>query len=130
MAVITARLRPQTKRRSVMRKGAFVTAAVVGILMAGALSERALAADGGAVFKAKCSACHGAEGQGSAMAPSFQGNKFVADSPATDIADVIKNGRAGDAKKYKQFPLPMPKQNLSDDEVAAVIDYIKSIAKK
>lgn len=113
-----------------MKKASGLTAAIIGVFMAGALSGTALAADGGAIFKAKCSACHGAEGQGSAMAPAFQANKFVADSPASDIAEVIKNGRAADAKKYKQFPLPMPKQTLSDEEIAAVIEHIKSIAKK
>lgn len=114
-----------------MRKRTGIGAAIIGITMAAAaMSGTALAADGGMIYKSKCSACHGSDGQGSAMAPAFQGNKFVADSPASEITDVLKNGRAGEAKKYKQFPLPMPKQSLSDEEAAAVVEYIKSIARK
>ncbi len=88
----------------------------------------ALAADGAALFKAKCLACHGPDGKGTAMAPAFQDNKFIKTSEDDVIAQTIKNGRAGDQKKYKQFVLAMPPAPLTDDEISAVITYLKSLA--
>lgn len=94
-----------------------------------AFSAPALAADGAAIFKSKCSACHGADGAGTAMAPAFKGNEFIKNSSETDIMQVLKNGRNGAEKKYKQFAIGMPKQTLNDDEAKAVIAQIKTFAK-
>lgn len=94
-----------------------------------AFSAPAFAADGAAIFKSKCSSCHGQDGAGSAMAPAFKGNAFIQNGSDSDIAQVIKNGRNGAEKKYKQFAIGMPKQTLNDDEVKAVITQIKTWAK-
>lgn len=97
-----------------------------------AFAGTALAADGAAIFKAKCSPCHGPEGQGTAMAPAFKGNAFVKESKEDVIAQTILNGRAGAEKKYKQFAIAMPPQKgvLSPDDIKAVIGHLKSIAGK
>jgi mono/diheme cytochrome c family protein len=94
-----------------------------------AFAGSALAADGTAIFKSKCAPCHGADGQGTAMAPAFKGNAFIKSSAEGDIANVLKNGRNGAEKKYKNFAIGMPKQTLNDEEVKAVIAHIKDIAK-
>lgn len=95
-----------------------------------AFAGSALAADGAAIFKSKCSPCHGADGQGTAMAPAFKGNAFIKSGSEADIAATIKNGRAGAAKKYKQFAIAMPAQKtMSDDDIKAVVAHLKSIAK-
>lgn len=86
------------------------------------------AADGSSIFKSKCSTCHGAEGQGTAMAPALKGNEFVKNGADEEIAKVIKEGRNGAEKKYKEFAIGMPKQTLNDDEVKAVISQIKGMA--
>lgn len=92
----------------------------------------AFAADGAAIFKAKCSPCHGPDGKGTAMAPSFVDNKFLLESKDEQIIEVVKNGRAGAEKHYKQFAIDMPPQGkaLSEDDLKAVVDYVKGIAKK
>lgn len=90
----------------------------------------AMAADGAAIYKAKCVACHGPEGKGSPMAPGFKGNKYITSSSDADITDVILKGRAGAAKKYKNMAMAMPPQKLSDAEVSAVVAYLKSLASK
>ncbi len=91
-----------------------------------AFAGSALAADGAAIFKSKCSPCHGVEGQGTAMAPAFQGNAFLKNSKAADIEAVVKNGRAGAAKKYKEFAVAMPAQaTMSAEDIAAVVAYEK-----
>lgn len=103
----------------------------MGILALGvAFSGSALAADGAATFKAKCAACHGADGQGTAMAPAFQGNDFIKTSKDADISAVITAGRDGAAKKYKNFAIGMPKQSLAGDDLSAVIAHLKSLAAK
>ncbi len=105
---------------------------VMGVLaLSVAFTGSVLASDGAAIFKSKCLACHGPDGKGTAMAPAFTDSEFIKTSDADVIAATIKDGRAGDQKKYKQFVLAMPAQkgNLSDDEIAAVITYLKSIAK-
>jgi mono/diheme cytochrome c family protein len=105
---------------------------VMGVLaLSLAFAGSAIASDGAALFKSKCSACHGPDGAGTAMAPGFTGNEFIKTSEAGVIAETIKNGRVGDQKKYKQFVLAMPAQKgaLSDDEISAVITYLKSLAK-
>lgn len=92
----------------------------------------AMAGGGAGVYKSRCLPCHGAEGAGSAVAPAFQGNDFIKKSSKDEIANTIKNGRAGAAKKYKKFALAMPPQKgaLSDTQISEVVDYLKSIANK
>lgn len=103
------------------------------IAVAVAVSGTAFAADGAATFKAKCAACHGADGQGTAMAPAFKGNAFIKDSKEDIIVATITNGRKGDEKKYKNFPMAMPPKggdkNLSDDDIKAIVAHLKGIAK-
>lgn len=102
---------------------------VAGILSLGvAFSGVALAADGAAIYKAKCSPCHGADGQGTAMAPAFKGNAWVKGAAEAEVSDTITKGREGAAKKYKNFAIGMPKQNLNADEVKAVVATIKGMA--
>jgi len=97
-----------------------------------AVAGSAMAANGADLFKHKCLPCHGAEGAGTAMAPAFQGNKFIKTSSKADIMNTIKNGRAGAQKHYKKFALSMPpwKSALNDAQISSVIDYLKTIANK
>ncbi len=84
-------------------------------------------ADGGAIFKTKgCTACHGADGNGTAMAPGLVGTDFIKGNPCA-IKDTIKNGREGGAKKFANFPLSMPKNALSDAELDGVVSYLKGL---
>ena len=105
----------------------------VGVLaLSVAFAGSALAADGAAIFKTKCAACHVAEGQGTpGMAPAFQGNEFIKKHSVAEISLVVKNGRAGAEKKYKEFAIAMPAQKtMSDDDVKAVVEHVKTLAAK
>ncbi|OGP18375.1 MAG: hypothetical protein A2V21_309390 [Deltaproteobacteria bacterium GWC2_55_46] len=105
---------------------------IMGFTLAAAVvmasASMSIAADGASIFKSKCGTCHGAEGQGTAMAPAFKGNQFIKTSSDADITQVIKNGRNGAEKKYKQFAIGMPKQTMNDDDIKSVIAQIKSLA--
>ena len=93
-----------------------------------ATPKPSLAVDGAAIFKSKCSACHGAKGEGGPLAPAIIGTNF-SKGDAGVIKDTIKNGREGSAKKYKNFPLSMPKFNtLSDAELDALTAHLQGRA--
>lgn len=85
-------------------------------------------AAGAAIFKSKCSLCHGADGKGSTMAPAFKGNNWIKSASNADVAEVIKNGRKGTAKKYPNFFSDMPaSKTLPESDVNALVDYLKSV---
>lgn len=80
------------------------------------------------IFKARCVACHGAGGAGTGMAPAFVGNDWIKGATKAEIADVVKNGRTGAAKRHKDFAMGMPPQaGMPDEDVDAVVDYLKSL---
>lgn len=98
------------------------------IVLALAFAGTSMASDGAAIYKSKCVACHGKDAAGSAMAPKLAGSEFMKGDMAA-IKDSIKNGRFGDDKKYKNFPIAMPKWEsiLSDSDIDAVIEYLQSL---
>jgi mono/diheme cytochrome c family protein len=113
------------ERRMFMRKLVWVAFVALGLAFSGTV----LAADGSAIFKKICSTCHGPEGEGRPMmAPALKGNKFIIDGDDAAITEVIKKGRMGNAKKYKDIPVPMMPQNLKDEEIKAVIQHIRGLA--
>jgi mono/diheme cytochrome c family protein len=81
------------------------------------VAQPALAQDGAATFKAKCAACHGAEGQGK-VGPALKGTSLSADQ----IANLLTKG--DDAKKP---PHKKPMGSLSADDAKAVAEYVKSL---
>ncbi len=109
-----------------MRKYVIIALVAFGV----ALPGTTMALDGAGIFKKICSACHGRKGEGKPkMGPAFVGNEFIINGSEEDIADVIKNGRMGAAKKYKNIPVPMmPQKKLTDEQVKSVIAYIKGLA--
>ncbi len=109
-----------------MRK--FIWVAVVALSVA--FSATVYAADGAAIYGQLCAACHGVKGEGNpAMGPAIKGNKFVTAGDDAAISDVILKGRMGDAKLYKNIPLPMMPVSLSPDQLKAVTAHMKSLAK-
>ncbi len=77
----------------------------------------AFAADGAAIFKAKCAACHGPEGQGK-IGPALKGTAVTADQ----ITDMLTKGN--DAKKP---PHKKPLSGLSAEDAKAVAEFVKSL---
>jgi len=77
----------------------------------------AIAQDGGATYKSKCSACHGADGGGK-IGPALKGTSLSADQ----IAAFLTTG--DDAKKA---PHKKPISGLSADDAKAVAAYVKTL---
>lgn len=94
----------------------FKPAVLVTVLLA--LSGLGVAQDDGqAVFKQKCAACHGPNGEGK-IGPALKGTKVSED----DILLMLSKGN--DAKKA---PHKKPIAGLTDEQVKAVAHYVKSL---
>lgn len=105
-------------------------AAVSLILPLGALAlaPRATPAaeDGAALYKAKCAVCHGANGEGkpAVKAPSLVSDEAKKLSDA-DITDMIANGG-----KEKKATHAFSKKGVTDDQVKALVSFIRELQKK
>jgi mono/diheme cytochrome c family protein len=96
---------------------------------AAAARNPASASDGGAIYLANCASCHQTNGDGVPGAfPPLAANPTVNGNPAAVIA-IVKNGLDGrivvNAKAYSGI-MPRWKGLLSDEQIAAVITYIRS----
>lgn len=80
-----------------------------------------------------CSACHGANGQGG-VGPAFTGlfgNTVEFDDGSTAVADEAYLREAitdPSARRVAGYQLPMPTNQLSDEQVDAVVAYIRDLA--
>ncbi|MGA9755471.1 MAG: cytochrome c [Desulfobaccales bacterium] len=79
-----------------------------------------LASQGKTVFEDNCAQCHRSNGQGlPATFPALNKNPFVAGDPKAVIATVLK-GRKGLLGQ-----MPTWKDTLNDQQIAAVVTYIR-----
>ncbi len=105
-----------------------VLATSSGAVAAGAMPASS-AAHGASVFAANCSACHGAQGQGTPGAfPPLANNPFVTGNPSA-VINVVKNGRTGPITVSGQSyngTMPAWKSQLSTQDIADVITYIRT----
>lgn len=89
-----------------------------------ALASSAFAgADGAAVFKAKCAMCHGADGSASTGMGKSMGLKPLSSPEVQQMSDadltaLVTNGKG---------KMPAYKGKLSDDEISAVVKYVKTL---
>jgi len=74
--------------------------------------------DGGRLYRANCSICHGAQGDGIAGVDLGHG-KFRRAKDDDDVAAIIRTGIAGTA---------MPPNNFSDFQSLTIVAYLHSIA--
>jgi mono/diheme cytochrome c family protein len=105
-----------TRRRlSILSRLPCALAAAGLLSLAGGAASAA--EDGAAVFEANCSACHQPDGKGIPGAfPALAGNAFVTGDPEPSVL-VVLNGRGG---------MPTFKADMNDEQVAAVMTYVRS----
>jgi mono/diheme cytochrome c family protein len=80
------------------------------------------------VYVAQCAMCHGSEGKGSPPAfPPLAGNQSITMSSPVNAIRMVLNGGYPPGTKKNPRPHGMPPFNhiLNDDEVAAVVTYIR-----
>jgi cbb3-type cytochrome c oxidase subunit III len=81
--------------------------------------------NGAAIFKTNCVMCHGADGKGfpALKSPDFTDPKWQASKKDEEIREVIKNGKKGTA-------MVAFGDKLKDEEISALIAYVRSLKKK
>jgi mono/diheme cytochrome c family protein len=106
-----------------VRTGSSILLLLVALALSGPLDAQ----DGAALFKAKCAACHAADGSGSgAMGKQLGVTDLRADAvqKQTDaqLTDSITNG--------KGTKMPAYKGKLTDDQIKGLVAFIRSLAAK
>ena len=94
--------------------------AIIAIILA---PMAAFAADGAAVYKAKCASCHGPDGKGEtsigkSMKLRSLGSADVQKITDADLAKVISDGKG---------KMPAYKGKLTADEIKALVAYIRTL---
>ena len=79
-----------------------------------------------------CASCHGQSGEGG-VGPAFAGlfGRTVelddAEPVVADEAYVIESIEEPNARRVDGYSLPMPQVDLSDDEIASILAYIREL---
>jgi cbb3-type cytochrome c oxidase subunit III len=94
-----------------------------------AMTGAATAAAGQKVYTTNCSSCHQANGKGQpGVFPPLAGNTVVTGDP-TKVIGIVKNGLSGkitvNGTTYNG-QMPAWKATLSNNDIAAVITYVRS----
>jgi mono/diheme cytochrome c family protein len=89
-----------------------------------------MTAKGRAIFLKICAACHQPDGAGKdGVGPPLAGSEWVLSPGGGRLARIVLNGIAGPIRvQDRDWNLPMPpwRENLTDDQIAVVLSYIRS----
>lgn len=124
-----------------MKITTFIAALVIAFATTALVSSEAAAGDvaaGKAVYDVNCSSCHGPTGKGDGPVGAVLNPKPRDFSAGSFKFDADKNGKPGEdadlklviqkgAAAFGGSPLMAPWPTLSDDDVANVIAYIRSL---
>lgn len=81
------------------------------------------------VYEARCATCHGSDGRGMPPAyPPLANNQSIQMASAVNPIRMVLNGGfpPGTAENPRPYGMPPFAQTLSDDQVAAVVSYIRT----
>ena len=106
-----------------------IVSLAVSLLIASAISARA--ADGAALWSQHCASCHGKDGSGNTTmgkklsVKDYTSAKVQAEFTDAKAAQIIKEG-VSEGGKVKMKPF---KDKLSDEDVKALVAYVRSLKK-
>jgi mono/diheme cytochrome c family protein len=107
--------------RTVLKRRVFIT-----IVAAITLCNTTLAAqDAAGIYKAKCSACHGADGKGATPVGTKMGIKDLASPEVQKMSDAELTAIISDGKDK----MPGYGKSLKPDQIKELVGYIRSLAK-
>ncbi len=81
------------------------------------------------VYSGTCASCHGANLEGGVGLP-LDGSQFVIDSTEEELVAFVNQGRAAsdpDNQTGNDMPAKGGNPSLTDEDIAAVVTYIKSV---
>jgi cytochrome c553 len=115
----------ETSLKKIMKK---LLTLIVAIMAVSALATKA--ADAKATYEKDCAKCHGKDGKGQTLMGKKQGAKDYTDPKVQDeLTDeaafkAIKEGYKKDGKQ-----LMKPSEGMSDDEIKALVAYMRKFKK-
>jgi len=90
----------------------------------------ALAADGKALYEQHCTKCHGADGKGQTKMGQKMGAKDYTDAKVQDaLKDDAATKAIKEGLKDGDKTLMKPTEGLSDDDVKALVAYMRAFKK-
>jgi nitrite reductase (NO-forming) len=112
-------------KQALRGSAAVATAPAAAAPPASAAASLAQQVRGKAVFDSSCAACHQPDGKGVAgVFPPLASSDFFQQRPY-EMAHIVLNGRSGElVVNGEHYNGVMPAQDLSDDDIAAVINYV------
>jgi mono/diheme cytochrome c family protein len=127
-------MKQQSRRNAMVKKTLVASAVLLGATLSPTL---ALAVgDGAEVYKLRCAACHGANGQGTravlpSLGPALKGNPFVVNGSPAALRQVIRKGRQGQKRLYDDTYPNMPSFGAEVvPETDVLIAYLKGDLQK
>lgn len=107
------------------RRNGRVILAVGALAMAAGLTSSAAAQDAPALYKAKCAACHAADGSGDTPVGKKLEVKSFADPTVAKNSDAawIESTKKGKGK------MPAYENKLTDDQIKDLVKFIRGLAK-
>ena len=99
---------------------------ILVIALAMALAPVAFAADGAAIYKAKCASCHGADGKGQTPMGKKMGLRDLGSPEVQKQTDK----QLYDWTAIGKGKMPGYKDKLTDEEIKALVAHMRTFAKK
>jgi mono/diheme cytochrome c family protein len=102
------------------------TASVVFLIVILVVATPAFAADGAAIFKSKCAPCHSADGSGDSAMGKKLGVRSLASPEVQKQTDAELTATISKGKNK----MPAYAGKIDDASIAAVVSYLRTLAKK
>ena len=109
-----------------MKIGLRILAASVALAVITLWSTALVAEDAAGLYKAKCAACHGADGEGDTAMGKKLGVRDFASPEVQKMSDDELTAVIADGKNK----MPSYKKSLKAEQIKELVGYIRSLAKK
>ena len=109
-----------------MKIGLRILAASVALAVITLWSTALVAEDAAGLYKAKCAACHGADGKGDTAMGKKLGVRDFASPEVQKMSDDELTAVTADGKNK----MPSYKKSLKAEQIKELVGYIRSLAKK
>jgi cytochrome c6 len=110
------------KKRRVRKTGALLLAGALALLF----SVPSKADDAAATFKAKCAACHGADGSGNTAVGKSLHMRALGSADVQKLSDAELTSMITDGKGA----MPAYKDKLTADQIKQLVGFIRQLGKK